>query len=56
MNSVISNIPILKSQRFTPSGCKDKGLRKFEFVAKPSLIKIKNLNLKIRKINLKRKT
>jgi len=24
----------LKYQRFTPSGCKDIGIRKFEFVAK----------------------
>ena len=33
MNSVISNNLSLKYQRFTPSGCKDLGIGKFEFVA-----------------------
>ena len=34
MNSVRSNNLRLKYQRFTPSGWKDIGIRKFEFVAK----------------------
>ena len=34
MNSVRSNSVSLKYQRPTPSGCKDIGVRKFEFVAK----------------------
>ena len=33
MNYAISN-PSLKYQRFTSSGCRDIGIRKFEFVAK----------------------
>ena len=33
-NSVISNSLSLKYQRFTPSGCKDIGVRKYKFVAK----------------------
>ena len=31
--SVLSNCLSLICQRFTASGCKDKGIRKFEFVA-----------------------
>ena len=34
MNYVRLNNPSLKYQRFTPSGCRDIGNRKFEFVAK----------------------
>ena len=34
MNSVRSNNQSLKYQRFTPSGWKDIGTRKFQFVAK----------------------
>jgi len=34
MNSVGSKRLRLKYQRFTSSGCKDIGIRKFEFVAK----------------------
>ena len=30
MNSVTSNYPSLKIQRFTPSGCKDIRMNKFE--------------------------
>ena len=37
MISVRLNNLILKYQRFTPSVCKDKGIRKVEFVAKISL-------------------
>jgi len=37
MNSVRSNSLSLKYQRFTSSGCKDKGIRKFEFVAENSI-------------------
>ena len=33
-----SNSLSLKYQRFTPSGCKDIGIRKFEFVAKTHFI------------------
>ena len=32
MNSVRSNNPSLKYQRFTPSGCKDIEMRKLEIV------------------------
>ena len=32
MNSVRSNEPSLKYQRFTPSGCEDIGMRNFVFV------------------------
>ena len=35
MNSVRSN----NKQRFTPSGCKDTGIRKFYFVAKTQFLK-----------------
>ena len=42
MNSVRSNHLSLKYQRFTPSGYKDIGIRKFEFVAKTQfLLKLK---------------
>ena len=37
-NSVISNSLSLKYQRFTPSGCKDIGVRKYKFVAKTQLL------------------
>ena len=40
MNSAGSNNVSLKFQRFTPSGGKDIGIRKFEFLAKSQL----NLN------------
>ena len=33
MNSVGSNNLSLKYQRLTPSGCKDIGIRKFDFIA-----------------------
>ena len=38
MNSVRSNNLSLKYQSFTPSGCKDIGRRKFEFVAKTQIL------------------
>ena len=38
MNSVRSNNLSLKNQRFTPSDCKDIGIRTFEFVAKTQFI------------------
>ena len=38
MNSVRSNNVSLKYQRPTPSGCKDIGIRKFEFVAKTQFL------------------
>ena len=34
MNPLQSNNPCLKYYRFTPSSCKDIGIRKFELVAK----------------------
>jgi len=34
MNSVRSNNLSLKNEKFRASGCKDAGIRKFEFVAK----------------------
>ena len=49
MNSVRSNNLSLKYQRVTPSGCKDIGIRKFEFVVKTQFHwqgKKKNLHLK----------
>ena len=38
MNAVRSNNVSLKYQRPTPSGCKDIGIRKFEFVAKTQFL------------------
>ena len=38
INSIRSNSLSLKYQRFTPSGCKDKGVRKYEFVAKTQFL------------------
>ena len=38
MNSVRSKNVGLKYQRPTPSGCKDIGIRKFEFVAKAQFL------------------
>ena len=40
MNPVRSNNPNLKYQRFTPSGCKVTGIRKFKFVAKTQFLYI----------------
>jgi len=37
----------LKYQRFTPSGCKDIGARKFEFVAKTQFLYYQNYSLVI---------
>ena len=36
MNSAGSNGQSLQYQRFTPPGCKDKGMRKFDFIGKNS--------------------
>ena len=41
MNSIRSNNLSLKYQRFTPSGCTNIGIRKFEFVAKFNFFKQK---------------
>ena len=38
MNSVRSNSLSLKYQGFSPSGCQDIGIRKFEFVAKTQFL------------------
>ena len=38
MNYVKSNNLSLKYQRVTPSGRRDKGIRKFEFVAKTQIL------------------
>ena len=38
MNSVRLNNPSLKYQRFTSTGCRDIGIRKFEFVAKTQIL------------------
>ena len=38
MNSVGSNNLSLKCQRFTPTGCKDIGIKKFEFVAETQFL------------------
>ena len=38
MNPDTSNNLSLKYQRFTPSGCKDIGIKKFEFVAKTQFL------------------
>ena len=38
MNSVGSNSPSFKYQRFTPSSCQDIGIRTFEFVAKTQFL------------------
>ena len=45
MNFVRSNYLSLKYQSYTPSGCKDIGIRKFEFVAITQFL----LKIKIRK-------
>ena len=43
INSIGSNNQSLKNQKLTPLGCKDIGIRKFEFVAKtPFLSKMLN--------------
>ena len=42
MNTDRSNIISLKYQRFTPAGCKEIGIRKFEFVAKTQFLCGKN--------------
>ena len=53
MNSVISNNLSLKYQRLTPSGCKDLGIGKFEFLAMAQFLLhnviTANLNFKILK-------
>ena len=38
INSIRSNSPSLKYQRFSPSGCKDKGVRKYKYVAKTQFL------------------
>ena len=38
MKYVRLNNPSLKYQRFIPTGCKDIGIRKFEFVAKTQIL------------------
>jgi len=38
INHVRSSTQILKYRRFTPSGCKDKVIRKYEFVAKTQFL------------------
>jgi len=43
MNSVRSNNLSLKYQRFTPTGRKDLGIRKFEFVAKSQFLYFKKM-------------
>ena len=51
MNPVSSNNLILKYQIFTPSGCKDIGIRKFEFRAKTQFLKVKKfLNMSCQNI------
>ena len=41
MNVFRQNNLSLKHQRFTPSGCQDIGIQKFEFVAKTQLLWMK---------------
>ena len=41
INSARSNSLSLKYQRFTPSGCKDIGVRKFKFAAKTQFLYVK---------------
>ena len=43
MKYVRLNDPSMKYQRFTPNGCRDIGIRKFEFVAKTPLHNIVKL-------------
>ena len=45
MNSVRSNNVSLKYQRPTPSGCKDIGIIKFEFVAKTQFLYLNSKSL-----------
>ena len=46
MNSVGSNNLWMNYQRFTLSGCKDMGIRKFKFVAKTQFLYRKQVGLK----------
>ena len=48
MNSVGSNNVSLKYQRPTPFGCKDIGIRKFEFVAKTQFLYPRNIQLRFK--------
>jgi len=34
----VAKVYIIRLQRFTPSGCKNKGIRKFEFVARTQFL------------------
>jgi len=53
MNSIKSNNQVsLKYERFTPSGFKDKGIRKFEFVAQTQFLRLKNKILYVMKLDL----
>ena len=49
LKSVRKIVVSLKYKRFTPSGCKDIGIRKFKFVAdtrlKPSLFSVRVLQI-----------
>ena len=53
MNSIKSNNQVsLKYERFTPSGFKDKLIRKFEFVAQTQFLRLKNKILYVMKLDL----
>ena len=53
MNYVRSNNLSLKYHKFTSSGCKDIGIRKFEFVAKTQFLTVKVWGQTTEKIDLK---
>jgi len=42
MKYIRLNNPRLKYQRFTPTGCRDIGIRTFQFVAKTQILYLKN--------------
>ena len=44
MISVRSSSKSLKCERFTPSGCKDIGIREYEFISQTNFILNMNLN------------
>ena len=53
MNSVRSTNLSLNYQKFTPSGCKDIGLRKYEFVAKTRFFLFKSVSINNYNFSLK---
>ena len=53
MNSVRSTSQSLNYQKFTPSGCKDIGLTKYEFVEKTQFFLFKSVSINNYNFSLK---